>query len=118
MLLLRLASRSMVGPGRTGSSMTNGGGAYAIAFSTANRVNANDRPRSVEVLANDAMSPLLQAVIEATEEAIINSLLKAATTTGNGRTINAADSDKAKEILFKYGRKYREPVAVRLPVDQ
>lgn len=103
--LKRLASRSMIGLGRTGSSMTNGSGDYAIAFSTANRVNANDRTRNVQLLGNDAMSPLFQAVIEATEEAIINSLLKATTVTGNGRTIEAIPIEKVKEILAKYGRK-------------
>ncbi|MDI1243627.1 MAG: P1 family peptidase [bacterium] len=103
--LKRLASRSMIGLGRTGSSMTNGSGDYAIAFSTANRINASAAVRDIKVLGNDAMSPLFQAVIEATEEAIINSLLKATTITGNGRTIEAIPIDKVKEILAKYGRK-------------
>ena len=103
--LKRLASRSMVGLGRTGSSMTNGSGDYAIAFSTANRVNANDRVRNIQVLGNDGMSPLFQAVIEATEEAIINSLFKATTVTGNGRTIEAIPIEKVRDILKKYGRK-------------
>jgi len=103
--LKRLASRSMVGLGRTGSSMTNGSGDYAIAFSTSNRVNANDRVRSIQSLGNDAMSPLFQAVIEATEEAIINSLLKATTVSGNGHTVQAIPIDKVREILTRYGRK-------------
>jgi D-aminopeptidase len=103
--LKRLASRSMVGLGRTGSSMTNGSGDYAIAFSTANRINASQNVRDIKLLGNDAMSPLFQAVIEATEEAIINSLLKATTVTGNGRTIEAIPIEKVKEILAKYGRK-------------
>ena len=103
--LSRLASRSMVGLGRTGSSMSNGSGDYAIAFSTANRINANERVRSVSVLGNDAMSPLFQAVIEATEEAIINSLLKATTLTGNGRTVDALPIDKVRDLL----KKYRKP---------
>lgn len=102
--LMRLASRSMVGLGRTGSSMTNGSGDYAIAFSTANRINAADRIRSISVLGNEAMSPLFQAVIEATEEAIINSLLRATTVTGSGRTIEAIPIDKLREIMRKYGR--------------
>lgn len=112
--LIRIASRSMVGLGRTGSSMTNGSGDYAIAFSTANRINADERLRSISVLGNDAMSPLFQAAIEATEEAIINSLFKATTVTGNGRTVEALPIDKLKEILRKYGRteKYR---AARFP---
>jgi len=103
--LMRLASRSMMGLGRTGSSMTNGSGDYAIAFSTANRINSSQNLRDIKVLGNDAMSPLFQAVIEATEEAIINSLLKATTVTGNGRTIEAIPIEKVKEILAKYGRK-------------
>ena len=103
--LKRLASRSMVGLGRTGSSMTNGSGDYAIAFSTANRVNPNERLRNVQLLGNDAMSALFQAVIEATEEAIINSLLKATTVTGNGRTFEAIPIDKVREILKRYGRR-------------
>lgn len=105
--LKRLASRSMIGLGSTGSSMTNGSGDYAIAFSTANRINADERLRSISVLGNDAMSPLFQAVIEATEEAIINSLLKATTVTGNGRTVEALPIDKLKDILRKYGRTER-----------
>lgn len=102
--LMRLASRSMIGLGRTGASMANGSGDYAIAFSTANRIDASQSVREVKVLGNDAMSPLFQAVIEATEEAIINSLLKAAAMTGNGRTIEALPIDKLREILRKYGR--------------
>jgi D-aminopeptidase len=102
--LKRLASRSMVGLGRTGSSMTNGSGDYAIAFSTAveNRIRAADRVRDVKVLGNDAMSPLFQAVIEATEEAIINSLLKATTVTGNGHTAEAIPIERLREVLRKY----------------
>ena len=102
--LSRLASRSMVGLGRTGSSMTNGSGDYAIAFSTANRINAGDQVRNISVLGNDAMSPLFQAVIEATEEAIYNSMFKATTVEGNGRKIEALPIDKVREILRKYGR--------------
>jgi D-aminopeptidase len=102
--LKRLASRSMIGLGRTGSSMTNGSGDYAIAFSTANRINASDRVRNISVLGNDAMSPLFQAVIEATEEAIYNSMFRATTVTGNGRTIEALPLDRVREILRRYGK--------------
>jgi len=102
--LQRLASRAMSGLARTGSSMTNGSGDYAIAFSTQNRIKASDAKRSISVLGNDSMSPLFQAVIEATEEAIFNSLFKATTVTGNGRTVEALPLDKVKEILRKYGR--------------
>jgi D-aminopeptidase len=102
--LNRLAFRSMIGLGRTGSSMSNGSGDYAIAFSTANRINANDRVRNISVVGNEAMSPLFQAVIEATEEAILNSLFKATTITGNGRTVEALPIDRVREIMKKYGK--------------
>ena len=103
--LRRLAERSMAGLARTGSSMTNGSGDYAIAFSTENRVKAAESLRSAKVLGNDAMSPLFQAVIEATEEAIYNSLLRATTVTGKDkRTVEALPIDKVREILAKYGR--------------
>lgn len=103
-LLKRLAERTMSGLARTGSSMTNGSGDYAIAFSTQNRIRASDAKRSITVVGNDAMSPLFQAAIEATEEAILNSLFKATTVTGNGRKIEALPIDKVKEIMKRYGR--------------
>jgi len=108
--LERLAERSMSGLARTGSAMTNGSGDYAIAFSTAivNRISPADRvekPRSTHVLVNDAMSPLFLAVIEATEEAIYNSVFRATTVTGKEkRTVEALPLDRVKEILRKYGR--------------
>ncbi len=102
--LRRLAERSMAGLARTGSSMSNGSGDYAIAFSTVNRVIASQPLRDVKVLGNDAMSPLFQAVIETTEEAILNSLFRATTVTGNGRTVEALPIDKVKEIFRKYGK--------------
>ena len=102
--LSRLASRAMSGLARTGSSMTNGSGDYAIAFSTQNRIKASEAKRTVSVVGNDAMSPLFQAVIEATEEAILNSLFKATSITGNGRTIEALPVDKVKDLLRRYGR--------------
>lgn len=102
--LKRLASRAMSGLAKTGSSMTNGSGDYAIAFSTQNRIKASDAKRNLSVLGNDSMSPLFQAVIEATEEAILNSLFKATTVTGNGRTVEALPLEQVKEVLRKYGR--------------
>ena len=102
--LSRLASRAMSGLARTGSSMTNGSGDYVIAFSTSNRINASESVRDVKVLGNDAMSPLFQAVIEATEEAILNSIFRAASVTGSGRTVDALPVDKVREILRKYGK--------------
>lgn len=108
--LQRMAARAMMGLARTGSAGTNGSGDYAIAFSTAEDVrvrtlNPNERnlPRSAKTLANDAMSPLFLAVIEATEEAIYNSLFKATTISGKGRTVEALPLDRTLEILRKHG---------------
>jgi len=92
--LKRLAARSIVGLACTGAAGTNGSGDYAIAFST-----ARDKP----LLGNDAMSPLFLAAIEATEEAIDNSLLRATTMTGNCATIEALPIDRTVEVLKKYG---------------
>lgn len=103
--LNRLAARSMSGLARTGSSMTNGSGDYAIAFSTKNLIQSDNPVRDVKVLGNDSMSPLFQAVIEATEEAILNSLFKATTVTGKEkRTVEAIPIDRVKEVLRKYGK--------------
>jgi D-aminopeptidase len=87
----------MFGLARTGSAASNGSGDYAIAFSTASPAAAAAR------VGNDAMSPLFLAVIEATEEAIYNSLLKATTTTGNGRTVAALPLAQTEAILRKFG---------------
>lgn len=92
--LQRLAARTMFGLARTGSAASNGSGDYAIAFSTIRQ------PASL--LSNDAMSPLFLAAIEATEEAIYNSLFRAKTTTGRGRTVDALPIERTLEILRKY----------------
>jgi D-aminopeptidase len=108
--LNRMAARAMMGLARTGSAGGNGSGDYAIAFSTAVDVrirplsqNERNSARSVKTLANDAVSPLFLAVIEATEEAIYNSLFRATTTTGRGRTVEALPLDRTLEILHKHG---------------
>src|SRR5437667_1280670 len=106
--LQRLAARSMLGLARTGSAGSNGSGDYAIAFSTAPelriRTAAGNRASksNVTLLSNDAMSPLFLAVIEATEEAIYNSLFRATTTTGRGHTVDALPIDRALEILRRH----------------
>ena len=106
--LKRLAARAWLGVVRTGSSASNGSGDYAIAFSTAQqaRIHAsvNDKAptRNVEVMTNDAMSPLFQAAIEATEEAVYNSMFKATTMTGNGHTVEALPIEKTVEILKEH----------------
>jgi D-aminopeptidase len=105
--LKRLAARAMLGLGRTGSAGSNGSGDYVIAFSTAPQVRIRSEekssPRQTEVLPNEAMSPLFLAVVEATEEAVYNSLLRATTTTGRGHTVEALPIDKTTAILKKYG---------------
>lgn len=106
--LRRLAARSMSGLARTGSAMTNGSGDYAIAFSTSNRLKPlenGQNARNATLLSNDAMSPLFLAAIEATEEAVLNSLFRATTIKGReGRMIEALPIDKTLEILRKYGK--------------
>lgn len=107
--LKRIAARAMMGLARTGAAGTNGSGDYAIAFSTAPEVrikSSNDNAvRDIKLLPNDAMSPLFLATIEATEEAIYNSLFRATTVKGKeNRTIEALPIDKTKEILRKYGK--------------
>lgn len=106
--LRRLASRAMMGLARTGSAASNGSGDYAIAFSTAPEVRIRQgqnraQPRDVKLLPDEAMSPLFLAAIEATEEAIYNSLFRARTMSGRGRTVEALPLDRTIEILRKYG---------------
>ena len=106
--LKRMAARAMMGLARTGSAGTNGSGDYVIAFSTATEVRIRPLEKNVllretKFLSNDAMSPLFLAVIEATEEAVYNSLLRSKTMTGRGRTVEALPVDRMLEILRKYG---------------
>ena len=107
--LLRLAKRAMLGLGKTGGIASNGSGDYVIAFSTAleSRVPFNPGKPVINtpILQNEEMSPLFMAAIEATEEAIINSLLMATTTTGkNGLAAEALPVDKLIPLLRKYNR--------------
>ena len=109
--LRRLASRALLGLGRTGSSASNGSGDYVIAFSTASSVRRQQRPpapgtgpatlTSTE-LANDEASALFEAVVEATEEAIYNSLFMATSTTARGHTVEAIPLDSVRAILSRY----------------
>ncbi|HSS16007.1 MAG TPA: P1 family peptidase [Candidatus Dormibacteraeota bacterium] len=104
--LKRLAARAWLGMARTGSAASNGSGDYAVAFSTAPqlRIHTSEKPptRHVELLTNDAMSPLFLAVIEATEEAIYNSMFRAMTMNGNGHTVEALPIEKTIEILREH----------------
>jgi D-aminopeptidase len=106
--LQRLAARAMMGLARTGAAGSNGSGDYAIAFSTAvdlrihtGAINRTSKS-AVTLLGNDAMSPLFLAVIEATEEAIYNSLFRASTITGRGHTVEALPIDRTLEILKRH----------------
>jgi D-aminopeptidase len=103
--LRRLAARAMMGLARTGASASSGSGDYVISFSTARSVrrpwNA-DRLTTTE-LANEQASGLFQAVIEATEEAIYNSLFTATTVEGNGARVEAIPLERVVEVLRKYG---------------
>lgn len=106
--LTRLARRSFAGLARTGSSFVNGSGDYAIALSTADSVRRTAKRNSgvstIPELGNESVSPLFQAVIEATEEAIINSLFMAETMMGRGNMmIEALPLDLVLSILRERG---------------
>ncbi|HEX9279565.1 MAG TPA: P1 family peptidase [Gemmatimonadales bacterium] len=111
--LERLGRRALAGVARTGSSFSNGSGDYVIAFSTVRPLASLGAGPSVSptvrlsdtvvVVRNDAMSPLFEAVIEATEEAIYNSLLRAETVRGYRGTVRALPLDSTAAILKRYG---------------
>ncbi len=99
--LERMGARAMMGIARTGAAGTNGSGDYAIAFTThpSLRVrHGSTVPAAAALLPTEALSPLFLAVIEATEEAVYNSLLKATTVTGNGVTIEALPVEEIKRL--------------------
>ena len=107
--LQRLAKRAFMGLAKTGGIASNGSGDYVIAFSTADSIrvphNYQYPLQQVSLLQNEEMSPLFMAAIEATEEAIINSLLTATFTQGiKGHAVEALPIDKVMPILKKYNR--------------
>jgi len=107
--LERLARRAMLGLARTGSPSTHGSGDFVIAFSSAPELRSTfesaSRTEGGPVLRGDALSPLFEAVVEATEEAIYNSLLKATTVIGHrGQKVEALPLDRLLEIGRKYNR--------------
>lgn len=104
--LMRMAKRAMLGLGRTGGIASNGSGDYVIAFSTfeQNRVlhQTNNEPKEIRNLPNDAISPIFMATIEATEEAIINSLLAATETLGiKGKKVAALPIQQLLPLFIK-----------------
>jgi len=118
--LERLAVRALAGLSRTGSSLTHGSGDYVIAFSTADAVRrrTDERaPRAAQVLPNDLTSPLFQAVAEATEEAIYNSMFRATTVRSKSATVEALPLGRTLEILKKYNALHHDrslpPTAAR-----
>jgi D-aminopeptidase len=104
--LERLAGRAVLGLARTGSPMTNGSGDYVIAFSTAASVRRTPERRgglhTLESLPNDLVSPLFQAVVEATEEAIYDSLFRATTVRGHRGTAEALPLEPVLESLRRH----------------
>jgi D-aminopeptidase len=103
--LKRLAKRAVLGLARTGSVMSNSSGDYVIAFSTARalRTGARKRSDSFELLSNDKMSLLFRAVVEATEEAVYNSLFKATSIVGrDNHSCEALPIEKTLEICRKH----------------
>ena len=105
--LKRLAKRAFMGLARTGGIASNGSGDYVIAVSTAYQIPHQTASAfdEVKLLRNDNLSPLFMAAIEATEEAIINSLFAAQTLTGNqGHRVEQLPVEKVVELLRKAGQ--------------
>ena len=105
--LERLAARAVFGLGRTGSSYAHGSGDFAVAFSTAAAVRTRyleTEPRAHVVLPSEAVSPLFEAALEGTEEAVYNSLLRATTVTSAIGTAEALPVDRVRDLLRRYGR--------------
>ncbi|HUI57638.1 MAG TPA: P1 family peptidase [Bryobacteraceae bacterium] len=102
----RLARRATMGLARTGSISGNGSGDIFIAFSTANPgAAAAKSPTNVSMLPNDSLNGLFEAVVQATEEAIVNAMVAAETMTGvDGHTVTALPHDRLREVLKKYNR--------------
>jgi L-aminopeptidase/D-esterase-like protein len=103
----RIAKRATMGLARLGSVSGNGSGDFVIAFSTANAQAAGGGSpvRTATFLANDALDPLFEATVQATEEAIVNAMVGARTMTGiDGHTAIGLPPDRLKAALAKFGR--------------
>ena len=104
--LERVAARGIMGLARTGADGSNGSGDYVLAFSTAPEVRRHPPDaRQLKNLNDDAVSPVFEATIEATEEAIYNSLFRATSVTAKGRTVEAISIDSVKAVLQRHGVK-------------
>ena len=105
--LKRVAARAIYGLARTGSSYSNGSGDFAIAFSTAPELRTrfgSATPQARTLLPTDGVSPLFQAALEATEEAVYNSLLKATSVTSRWGSAEALPVERVRAILKGYPR--------------
>ncbi len=104
--LKRIARRAALGVARTGGTAGNGSGDIFVAFSTANAGAASARPvAELTMLSNSRISPVFDATVEATEEAIINALIAAETMVGrDGNRSEALDHDRLRAILERYNR--------------
>lgn len=104
--LERLARRASLGVARTGSISSNGSGDIFVAFSTANAgAAAGDGPAAVQMMRNSRITPIFNATVQATEEAIINALVAAQTMVGrDGHQIVALPHDRVRELLRQYNR--------------
>jgi D-aminopeptidase len=108
--LERVARRAALGLARTGTASGNTSGDIFLAFSTANVIPQEKSPRvlDVKLLSTDEINPIFRAVVESTEEAVINALMKADTMTGiDGNTVYALPYDRLGEVMAKYGRPLR-----------
>jgi L-aminopeptidase/D-esterase-like protein len=104
--LKRLARRATMGLARTGSTSGNGSGDIFVAFSTANpEADKTPGPNMVQTVSTERISPIFNATVEATEEAIVNAMVGAETMTGrDGHTVIALPHDGLKQALKKYNR--------------
>ena len=114
----RLAQRASFGVARTGGVGENNSGDLFLAFATGNRgMHRIGAPRrtsapavaEVRTMANNAMNPLFDAVVEAVEEAILNAILASPTMTGRGHTAHTLPPDLLLAALAKYGRPATRP---------
>ena len=105
--LKRLAKRAPLGLAAAGSSISHGSGDYVLAFSTSDKVKTDHESEGpherIEILRDEELSPLFQAVRDATEEAVINSLLQAVTVTGyKGRKVEAIDPAQLLDVCRRH----------------
>ena len=105
----RIAQRASFGIARTGGAGENTSGDLVLAWATANRKLGGSEVVTLEMLPNDSLDPLFYAAIEATEEAIVNTLLAAETMTGRGVTVERLDPDALVDVMARHGRLASSP---------